>query len=258
MKIAHLVWLPKLFHNYSGLGDLLRGTISSRHIAERVGYRLIVHLDRHPIKKFLDQDLGVEIQQLTDDIKINVFLEDEELETDLKKFEGTDFWFFTTCTLNYLVNDEDRIFIRQLIKPKPEYESMLNKIKSTLPTDYGILHFRFDDRFYTDHSKTDILLKKVTRAFNRFKHDSSYLMVCCNIPAVKEKLPEDMPTLPGKPAHLGLSLDDESNLDTLIEFWIIANSNLIWTHSDYFWRSGFIDWISRINGIPVIDIYYLK
>jgi len=60
--------------------------------------------------------------------------------------------------------------------------------------------------------------------------------------------------LEAPPTHLGQSQDKIGIRNTSIEYFVISNAESIKTWSNYYWTSGFVMSISRINHIPILNI----
>ena len=57
-----------------------------------------------------------------------------------------------------------------------------------------------------------------------------------------------------KICHLGLSTNSDEIRDTLFELFLIIHSSKIKTYCKIHQVSGFVKWISKIYGIPLIQI----
>lgn len=259
-KNCYLVWLPRVgndLNNYFGLGDIIRGTIAAQRMSEKYHFNLHIITKYHPIGKFLVNSNNIDVD--LSKVKWYGWHYESEFVRDLEQATNHVLWFQTCGNLSVVTDSsKDQRLIERILQLNSETRLKYQEIVKQLPNNYQILHCRFKDDLIKINSGETIthLLEQVVKFYQlAANNDSSVpILVCCNVPEVKNNLPKYMLTIPGKPAHIGLSLDDDANLDTIFEFLIISKAVKISTYTAYGWRSGFVDWISRINEIPIVDL----
>lgn len=248
-----------------GLGDLIRGMLVCSKICDNYGMKHIVLTKEHPIGEHLEYTYD------ESSIPKNLILNDNPVPSGLTTFtEGStqiykiasagthkiytnfDYKLAFLKNVDHLLPPAQRTKIRNILTPNANSLVKLNEIRSKLPEKYEILHFRFGDSTHGQVPKHKIELCKqfILRKYSIHKYELP-LIVCCDSPLIKRSLPEEILVIPIEPVHVGNTTDKSKVLDTLIEYWIIANSERIISYTNYNWVSGFVRWVSWLNDIPL-------
>lgn len=239
-------------NNYWGLGDMIRGTIKLYQLCKEKNYNFIVDLHLHSISKYLTIEDNP-YQQLIEDNKNNIeFVENIENYINMKDSSEI-IYFFTNSQCDLNITSDTKEFIKKLLTTNDEFNLYFNSKINEIPyNNYNIIHFRLGD---------DELVRKIIKDYNIYynlllknKEDNDILISDSIIfkNDIKEKY--NIFIFDTNPQHIGYEKDSDSLKDTLFEFLIMKNAMKIKTYSHYGWISGFTFWISKIYGIPLINM----
>lgn len=239
-----------------GLGDFIRGTIALFNYSKLYDYDLYID-NSHEIfnnllknNKLIESNMNETIELLCSplsyeqiDYEINkLFLKNESfcIMTNsfyTKKNGNMDNWGE--------ISNECKIFLRELFTPNYETNIYLNDILKNLNINidkkYYIIHLRLGDNylhndmfnsnlFETLHNKIRLLLND--------HHDTQFILLS-DSSIMANKLKEIHPTLfywNNKKIHIGDLKNNAiktSVTDTLIDFFIMKNSDKIFSYSSY-------------------------
>lgn len=263
----NIIYDEKKIDTYWGLGDILRGTIKLYQLSEILNFNLIVDFQLHPISKYLElknhiyQDI---VLRCKDNI---VYYEFDKLEDSIINFLNSDKSFMLLNTNDKIINDfpiteNCRIFIKDLLKPKPEFQEFILKKLNQLPFRlFNIVHIRFSDNFQNKEK----IINKID-FFNYYKDyikilkqytNKNYIIISDNeqFKSGLKKYYSNYYISDSKVCHLGKKNNKEENIrDTLAEFFLISYSQSIKTYSFYYWTSGYVERIHQIYNIPLENI----
>lgn len=246
-----------------GLGDLIRGMLVCSKIAGENNMEHIVLTKEHPIGQHLEYTYEDEslpkILHLSDNpVILASFKEGSDTLRDIaltgnhKVYTNFDYKLAYLKSVDHLISEEYKERVKKILNPNSASQVKLNKIKESLPPKYEILHFRFGDATHNYVSRAKIeLCKQFILRKHRIHNYELPLIVCCDSDAIKKSLPPEILVIPIEPVHIGNSKNPNKVLDTLIEYWIIANSKRIISYTTYSWISGFVRWVSWLNNIPI-------
>jgi hypothetical protein len=277
-KTIFLVWSDQEFHAPTGremnhgLGDKMKGAIVLHQYCRDNNCKLIVDgsqsilnnyfANLSPHRKPLNPD-----DLLPDNLHIfGNWMGPEEFDMSMKELLKTHdeicvyFWTGVDKELLREAGPEDKAFIKHLFEPSDSIRDDLDKRKQSLPSDYGIRHYRFsDDIFASDvkinsqpteswlddlkktYAPTDVLFTN-SRKFKEFAKERVGIMTIdcdgseCDI------------------QHSGMNLitDDASSKvkNTVMEFLLMNNAKYIYSKTVYGWCSNFVKWPAIIYDIP--------
>ncbi len=168
--------------------------------------------------------------------------------------------------------NEAKLFIKSKILPSKEmstyiYETLISLFDEDFKDiNYNIIHLRTGDMYLVENKNinlkdlniilreiTDILKHCNTQQFILISDNTfvkNYIKTFIQLPNVK--------IISNKIAHLGLNTNNTDNSnkisnsikDTLLDFFLMANANKIFSLTPYFWGSGFSEWCSIIFDVP--------
>lgn len=265
-------YLTKCYTNPQppGFADFLRGTIALYNFSEKYGYKLYICGD-HPVFNCFKPNKNI----VYNNYKTKEFLpplsyNDIYLNLDSIFKLGNSFSVMTNSF--YTINKEGIVnfgdiskdcaeYIKDILSPSTEVE---NKVKYVFNTEYKInmddhfkvIHLRFGDIFLNqniyDDNLYNLYYNKIITLIskNKIENENEKYVLISDSSKIAQKLKMNIPDLlywDNSKIHLGdlMNLQTSNILDTIVDFFIISNSNEIISNG-----SGF----SKINSI----IYNIK
>lgn len=236
------------YNNYWGLGDIIRGTIKLFQLSKKMGFKLIVDFQHHPISNFLKKQNHIYESFILEN-KNNIpfiFGDDNEVENYILKNNDKDVLFFLTNNkYNEPINESCKIFIKNLLTMNDSFYSFYEeKRKELLFDEYNILHFRLGDdelvrKIYNNN------YEKQLNIINLLNKENKYVLVSDSLQFknyindfLKDKKNIFMFNI--DIGHFGYHTDLEVLRNTLFEFFLIIHSKKINSFSVYPWMSGFV------------------
>jgi hypothetical protein len=284
-KIVNVYQLKYKNGPAQGLGDYIRGCFCLLQISAMIGLDFDMDLTNHPMSKYLIHDDSSEKYSVNYDnisryenvnyipinakiYKTNSYNFFAEFIQNLNAIDNSHKLFFTFCHSFpiFQVQDFGRKFIRNKLLPN---ELMQQNIKSTLekleliPKRFAVIHIRSGDKYLLKNGKLNsFVVKKIIGILSKnMKAGTKYLILSDNN-QIKMLLKNTFPQVVlkiSKIVHLGESInpDDDSIMETLLDFYLMSNSFQIISFSPYNWGSGFSKWCSVLYKIPYIQIQVL-
>lgn len=250
-------------NGFWGLGDIIRGMISTAIICKNLNIEYFIDIFNHPISNYLEMD-------------------EYKYKDYVKKNINNVYWPGDGNTLNYInsLNDDKPILlmtndiidsnvtphknipcdilenILALFKMNKLFESYYLQVKNSLGiiNNYSILHFRLGDSYMVRGQTPIVKFEQLYNTYLQNKEDNQLIISDCNIfkTFIKEKNKDVIMFDTATIIHMGRT--DGDIKDTLLEFILILNSNNIKTFSVYNWTSGFVLYPSILKNIPLIRI----
>ena len=281
MKTIILCWRQKCnsmkqtdVHNFWGLGDLIRGTIATFQLCKKHGYKLIVDTHAHPISVFfknsrteysdLIDELGENIQFKCPGEVENFILNQRRMKSDPADLDSS--WSMTDKDFNsneespivFMTNEqciepieEDvKDFIRELISPNNDIINDINQIIQSLPCDYIVKHVRLGDaEMVRNQQNTNKYMYLLNRLISMRTSKDVLFSDSYNFKKFASSRAGFI-SLNTETSHLGYHTDLNKLKNTMIDFYLISKSKMIYSYSEYSWNSGFVYWSSVIYNIP--------
>jgi hypothetical protein len=256
-----------------GIGDYLRGCFCLFQICKLIGIEFDMDLSNHPISKYIYCDDNYEEKINYDEIckyeDPNFIFENGIFKNNSNHFliKFLNFLHSKNLENNYIfcnsfpilkIDDESKEFIKSKIKPKEEILIKLDYVIKNLKLikgNYGIIHIRFGDEYLFDNNKS-ININKINRLLSIIKKNihpkKKYLLISDNnnIKFLLTKYFSNIVFKVNKISHLAYTNDEDSILETLVDFFLITHSNYVLSFSPYPWGTGFSKWPSIIFNIP--------
>jgi len=240
---------------YFGLGDLIRSTIKLYELSKIMNFRLIVDIQLHPISSFLE----IQKTEYSDYVlqnKNNVdYVCYGAVEDYINQSSKDVSLILTNDFFKGIVSNDCKTFMKNILKPTPEYQQYIEFQLSTLPfPNYNIIHYRLNDDEFKNNGSTGKNLEyllSMTQSVNNNKEINDVLLT--DSVSFKEYsfLNNNVFIFDTKLCHLGLSKDYYAIRDTLFEFFLITRSAKIKTYCKIHHVSGFVKWISEVYDIPI-------
>ena len=264
-KTIYLVWRNKKNETNVGFGDKLGGVMFLYQYCKENNINLKIDATDDICGEFL-KNVKSPDYNLIKDKELIIFpnsLSYEEIDKKIQ-YELTNndiiYVFCVARTKDNKYND-DIEFGKYICEPTDELNNNIIKKVNELPNNFGIIHFRFDDKvFYNDVDPSDKLFKKYFSILQENYKPTDILFTNSNNfkQYAKDQLgirTIDCDNNLCKISHIGQSSDVESVKNSFIEFFIISNSGYIKSFSCYDWQSNFVKWPAKIYDIPIESKY---
>jgi hypothetical protein len=265
-KTIYLVWRNKIENGGTihGFGDKLRGAIYLYQYCNENNINLIIDGTDDICGDYLKNVKSIYYPIIKDKPLINFGDKDiEEIKETIHKELLTNnviYIYSNYAPINDL-SEKDKEFAKKICQPSNSLTLEINEKLKKLPLDFGIKHFRFNDKvFNNDVDSSDKLFNKY---FDLLKSDlkpTDVLFTNSNNfkKYAKEKLgiiTIDCNNEICNIQHIGESTEKEPIKNSFIEFFIISKSSYIKTHTCYEWPSNFVKWSSIIYNIPFDNVF---
>jgi len=238
-----------------GIGDLIRGSYGLYLICKGK-YNFLIDISGHLISEFLVIKPNIYSTIIKNDrSKFYNCPSKEELEIIMSKslVDKDICCISTNCNMWVYQDKMEEEFIniiKEILSPKEELKTLIEEAKLNLGS-YSCIHMRLGDNYKLNKLKAFKYFKIFQRCYSGndlFVSDNENFKKY-----IENKIP-GIKMLKTPPTHLGQSQDKIGIRNTLIEYFLISNSTSIKTYSNYCWVSGFVMSISKVFGIPILDL----
>ena len=163
------------------------------------------------------------------------------------------------------ITTDDKIYIQNMLQPTSEMSEYVDETLKNLRFDkkkYNVIHIRSGDKYLCGNStifSTDYIKKIVNEVFLIFNNNKDtanydYLLVADNN-EIKCFLMEIYPNIKSLLLNIihigeGSALERQKVKNTLLDFYLLANSNTIHSLTSYPHGSGFSYWCAKTYEIP--------
>ena len=280
-KVVNLFQKHYTNGNSMGFGDYIRGCLCLIQICQIHGLQFDMNYVNHPVSKFLtNTTINDELSIQSNSINYNgiTMFTDNNFDRNDKTFHKrmvdllnsvNTSHYYLFCNSFPIVHPTptQRRIVASKIQPNEVLQESIQGTMTELGLErggYRVIHIRTGDRYLLNNAKLDAnLINKVVSTINKnvaklspFKYlilsDNNELKkVLANIYNDKEKFVIQL----GKSiTHLGEGAvkDDESVKNTLVDFFLLAQSNAIISMSPYLHESSFSKYCGILFGIPNI------
>ncbi len=264
-KTIYLVWNNKLKDSKTihGFGDKIRGALFLYQYCKKNKINLKINGQDDVCGDYLN-NVNDPLPKNKDDLIIinntKLYNTQEPVLTNYLKTKDNIIVYTNDFPINELSKD-DKLFAKHLCKPKKELHKKINVKIQSLPLNYGIQHFRFNDSVLTnDINDNDPFFQK---AFNILKNNykSSDVLLSNSVNFKKYAMQKlNITTVDNgetKIKHIGENNDNGVEY-SFIEFYICCKAKYINTHTTYHWPSNFVYWSSKIHNIPFTNTFLNK
>jgi hypothetical protein len=153
------------------------------------------------------------------------------------------------------ITDECKDFIKRILTPSNELSQLLIAYYLTNKPPYNIFHMRLGDKFIQNKDIIDDNFIQNVKTQIISNKDCIFI---CDSYLVKSRLKDDgffekynISFIDIEGGHIGYEQNETKIQNTLLEFFIVSNSNAIKTYSTYPWISGFVFWTAKLYDIPL-------
>lgn len=284
LQAIHIVYQPSYLHSVpaTGYGDFIRGAYYMLQFSKRHNIPVTFHMNNHPIKPFLANYCNMPTLQHEIASSVPFFEKTNHVYSQSKSITysyidiDADVMSYVNSQPNYnghvyiyLINHpiekdislQDRETIRNMIQPTPFLQKAIQSTMETLcliPFKYKVVHIRtHDSSISTKTLYTTSRVNAILRFILSIMHSSNdTIFLLSTDVALKSLLLKYIPTLKtnlNKIAHVShLHNDDTSIINTLVDFYVMSQSNSIYSLSVYQHGSGFSKWCAVTYNIPYV------
>ena len=267
-NVVIMVWMK---HLDAGFGDLLRGTMYLYKLSQQMKFTLIVDTQLHPVSQFLishPHEYSNYVVQNKSKIIHAINPQPSYIVNQLHNHALSHNPNPILITTNYSDNHQEspsvecRRFMRSILRPNDEFKTYFNNMCKSfkIPKHYSIMHFRLGDHDVV-HKKSNLAhYKQLFDIVNQNIKRIPNLHIIADSVQFKQYLRRVIhPTLTDriiatKSVHLSYPNSDINIKETLFDFMLLTNARIIETHSVYGWISGFVQWVSHIFNVPLINL----
>jgi hypothetical protein len=268
-NIVIMVWMK---HLNAGFGDMLRGTIYLYKLSQQLKFKLIVDTQLHPVSNFLiSQPHEYSDYVIQNKSKIIHTINAQQADSIVNQIRDHGL----SCnpnpiliTTNYSDNHgppsaECKQFMRSMLIPNDEFKTYFNDmcVAFKIPKHYSIMHFRVGDDDLMSHKSVRENYHKLINIVNENIATTPNLHIIADSAMFKQYLKTKLHpkiinrVIPTNPIHLSHpNANVETIKETLFDFMLLTNARIIKTHSTYGWISGFVQWVSHIFNVPLINL----
>ena len=262
-----------------GLGDYLRGCFCLLQLSKLLKLEFAMDLSRHPLSAYLKHNTAVEgvnysnVHYYSDNNMTTDWIEVLKKKTNvnmdylnsfiqwLNTQQGPVVSIFSNAVPFFLNYQPAGIsFIRSHIEPNDELTQSVTHALNALrlePKNFSVIHIRAGDQFFNPGGVIDMtFVEKIKTILNEVINPSYKYLLLSDSNELKRYLTcyNNMHMMFKPIEHLGGDCLNTSNANgirnTLLEFYLMAQSNSILSVTVYHHISGFSQYCSVLNNIP--------
>lgn len=265
-KTLYLVWRNKSdIRTNDGIGYKMFGAIFAYQLCKENNINFKIDATDDICNDFLKNVSSNEHAEIKSQ-ELLIFKYNDEIDTYSvikdKLANADKIYVYISKYPKYQLTEEDKVFAKFLLQPKPELQTEFESKISTLPPDYGVKHFRYNDAIFSidiefndpiyskflnileqNYATTDVVISnsKIIKQYMKMVYFEKYktkinVIMCgnqiCNV------------------QHIGQSTDLESVKNSFIEFYIICNAKYIKSYTSYNTPCNFVYLPSLLYNIP--------
>lgn len=284
-KIINIFRLDYINGKSPGLGDFIRGSFCFLQIAKLLNLEFEIDVSNHPIAKYLENSKNIKDIDYNNimiyceynrdkeghnnyenkPININDIFLNKTIEW-LNSIDCETFGFFSNafpCFNKY--TQEGKNLIRTKLEPNELMKSYIDNSLNELGLSkkgYGVIHIRTgDNHLVNNKTLSNYFVNKIKTILNRFVLSNRRYLILSDSNVLKNLLKSypNFYMLIREIEHLGgehmKSSESNGVMNTLLDFYLMSNSNAIISLSVYEHVSGFSKYSSVLNDIPM---YFIK
>lgn len=272
----------------TGLGDFIRSCYFMNQISEKYNIEINFHINKHPIKKYLQYFENKDF--ISDKIMKNIpfFKNENYVYTNYNNIINYKYKNINEILINYLNSlqlYDGNIYLYLINHPDEEYITDIHKEKIAnifKPTNYlndkityamnklnlnkdkfKVIHIRTEDEILNNNiilnNRINYIIYTLRNVISQTQDD---LFIISNNNYLKNILLHKIPklkTIINEISHTAdKNTNDEKLINTLKDFYIMSNSNCIYSFSVYQHGSGFSKWCATTYNIPYVCYFLHK
>lgn len=259
-----------------GFGDYLRGCFCIYQICKIYNLEFDMDISNHPISQYIDLNNKNKYENIDrksiswfsdsnyKPIHSKVFVKDSinfhnKLISHLNNIKKDNYYLFcNSFPIFNFIRDEARKEILNRITPNNELKMIVKNALNNLELQrkqFSIIHIRTGDDYLLNNEKLNTnYIQKIMRLVQPFIRNNKKYLILSDNNAIKLffKKYNNCVFFIKSITHLGENgdKDNEKIKNTLLDFYIMGESNYIISLSPYTWGSGFSQWSSVVHKIP--------
>jgi hypothetical protein len=174
-----------------------------------------------------------------------------------QNYNDTIYIFTNSFPIRNITKDE-RDIIKKYLEPSEEMNSyFLNHIRelNLTPKQYHTIHVRSGDDFLVSKKRNESFLKTIkTKLSHHLSDDKEYFFTSDNFELNRYMVSDNknIKTLLYDKAHTGINTHIDNYKNILLDFYIMSESNKIFSYSVYGHGSSFSKWCAEIYDLELI------
>jgi hypothetical protein len=259
--------------NASGFGDFIRGNYFLMQFCDTFNLKFNIIIN-HPIQQFFKNNTMLQMQkdetpnyeniEFYQQVKIEGFLDENNFNHFLNNSENTNdnhnVYINTYLYPSQHVSQKHKEIMRNMIEPIPELITQVNNVLTNLNLQrhsFNVIHIRSGDKYLIENSAIDpAFIKKLVNVLYFLNNKESYLLLTDSykLKYVLMKLFPRLKMFFNEITHFGegVELDNNKVKNTLVDFYVMANSKKIFSFSVYDHGTGFSRWCAETYNIPYV------
>lgn len=262
---------PKVFV-YSQVSDFLVNYCENSKLSKNINQRFLSSIPMFVKNNWVDCILDSN-NYIVDSIKTNIIQEDfvRYLCDDVKVYSKNIFIYNIMFPEDNQITKDDKLYIQKMLQPTHEMSQYVDQTLKGLRFQkykYNVIHIRSGDKFLCDNSKIfprDYIKKIIDEVFILLNNNNTndnicdYLLIADNN-EIKIILMEYYPNIKSlilDITHLGQEtvLERKKVKNTMLDFYLLANSSAIHSFTSYPHGSGFSYWCAKTYEVPYSCMY---
>ena len=271
----------------TGLGDFIRSCYFMNQISEKYNIEINFHINKHPIKKYLQYFENKDF--ISDKITKNIpFFKTENYVyinynniinykyknidkilinylNSLQLYDGNVYLYLINHPDQKYITDNHKEKIENIFKPTNYLNDKITYAMNKLNLNknkFKVIHIRTEDEILNNNiilnNRINYIIYTLRNVISQTQDD---LFIISNNNYLKNILLHKIPklkTIINQISHTAdKNTNDEKLINTLKDFYIMSNSNCIYSFSVYQHGSGFSKWCATTYNIPYV-CYLLK
>jgi len=243
------------FDNFQGIGDNIRGLITILQIKKILNFELNIDFCNHVFNQYLVNNYisinsQIEKTYLFYNENINNNFLVNEINELSKNYNVISIYTNSFPIIDEIDNDI-KVYIKKLLILKPEIEEYIKLKLYELPPIFNLFHYRVGDNILINNNIENNSLY----VENFLKNIKKNAVIISDSLSFKKELfdlynNKDVYVFLNKPYHTKI----QSDIDTIVDFFLIKNAKAVYCYSNYRWISNFVLWTSIIYDISLFDI----
>jgi hypothetical protein len=245
-----------------GIGDFLRGSFVLLHLCKSKNIEFDLDFSQHPISNLLINTCSDIADVNYDDVPyIHCCHNNEELWNFIVSLNSKEVYIFTNNYVTQDITDEEKKIIRDKFIPnlklKEAINSTLQKLNLISHT-YSVIHIRTGDKYLISGEKLKHMhINEIYDVLDKNMDKNTIYLVLSDNNELKSFLHSRYSNIISQVntiTHTVCSDNNDALYNTMVDFFLIANSNYVLSLSPYAHLSGFSRYCCIMNNIPYCGI----
>jgi hypothetical protein len=235
-------------HTFHGFGDYIRGCIYLYQYCQDQNIGLNINFSHHHLNNIFYCTNYLDHSEVSSDNVVHA-LGNEKIDPSI-----TNRYFTNRFPYRNITDDCKTFIIKNCLNLRISAKKYLEDVRHKLGLDdavgYIVVHVRLQDNIQYN----DALCRRIQNEIKLIKEkDDRKMLLLMSCQQYMDRINcENMIKTGLERGHVGVAqTTHQQNLDTMIEFFLMASSEKIYQISQYQWGSGFSATANKIYGIPL-------